>query len=168
MRKSHKLLLVFLIASAIAVGVFIHAFNTLAGKNREQVHQELQRFLGKDATFDQLEASVWGGLGFSAQEFRIADNPRFAATPIVRAKELKLGVSLLQLLLGRIVVNSLTFQAPEFQIITDERGLLNLVRDGSPKEGIETVSLHASDATGKKNAIGELPGQSNKNEKRPD
>lgn len=126
MRKSHKLLLVFLIASAIAVGVFIHAFNTLAGKNREQVHQELQRFLGKDATFDQLEASVWGGLGFSAQEFRIADNPRFAATPIVRAKELKLGVSLLQLLLGRIVVNSLTFQAPEFQIITDERGLLNL------------------------------------------
>src|SRR4029077_4653106 len=96
------------------------------GKNREQVHQELQRFLGKDATFDQLEASVWGGLGFSAQEFRIADNPRFAATPLVRAKELKWGVMLLQLPLGRIVVNSLTFQAPEFQIITDERGLLNL------------------------------------------
>ncbi len=126
MRKSHKFLLLFLIAFAIAVVAFIHAFNTLAEKNREQVHQELQRFLGKDATFDQLEASVWGGLGFSAQEFRIADNPRFAATPIVRAKELKLGVSLLQLLLGRIVVNSLTFQAPEFQIITDERGLLNL------------------------------------------
>jgi uncharacterized protein involved in outer membrane biogenesis len=126
MRKSHKFVLLFLIAFAVAVVAFIHAFNTLAGKNREQVHQELQRFLGKDATFDQLEASVWGGLGFSAQEFRIADNPRFAATPVVRAKELKLGVSLLQLLFGRIVVNSLTFQAPEFQIITDERGLLNL------------------------------------------
>src|SRR6478672_693487 len=126
MRKSHKFLLLFLIAFAIVVVAFIHAFNTLAEKNREQVHQELQRFLGKDATFDQLEASVWGGLGFSAQEFRIADNPRFAATPIVRAKELKLGVSLIQLVLGRIVINSLTFQAPEFQIITDERGLLNL------------------------------------------
>ena len=126
MRQSHKFLLLFLIAFAVALGAFIHAFNTLAGKNREQVHQELQRFLGKDATFDRLEASVWGGLGFSAQEFRIADNPRFAATPLVRAKELKLGVSLFQLLLGRIVVNSLSFQAPEFQIITDERGLLNL------------------------------------------
>jgi hypothetical protein len=90
------------------------------------VHQELQRFLGKDATFDRFEASWWGGLGFSAQEFRIADNPRFAATPVVRAKELKLGVSLFQLVFGRIVVNSLTFQGPEFQIITDERGLLNL------------------------------------------
>ena len=126
MRQSHKFLLLFLIAFTVALGAFIHAFNTLAGKNREQVHQELQRFLGKDATFDRLEASVWGGLGFSAQEFRIADNPRFAATPLVRAKELKLGVSLFQLLLGRIVVNSLSFQAPEFQIITDERGLLNL------------------------------------------
>jgi hypothetical protein len=126
MRKSHKFVLLFLIAFTVAMIVFIQAFNTLASKNREQVHQELQRFLGKDATFDQLEASLWGGLGFSAKEFRIADNPRFAATPAVRAKDLKLGVSLIQLLVGRVVVNSLTLEAPEFQIITDERGLLNL------------------------------------------
>jgi uncharacterized protein involved in outer membrane biogenesis len=126
MRKSHKFVLLFLIAFTVTMTVFIQAFNGLASKNREQVHQELQRFLGKDATFDQLEASLWGGLGFSAKEFRIADNPRFAATPAVRAKDLKLGVSLTQLLLGRVVVNSLTLEAPEFQIITDERGLLNL------------------------------------------
>jgi uncharacterized protein involved in outer membrane biogenesis len=126
MKKSLKFLLLFLIASVVAVLVLVQSFKNLAEKNREQVHQELQRFLGKEATFDRLEASLWGGVGFSAEEFRIADNPRFAATPIVRAKELKLGVSLIQLVLGRIVINSLTFQAPEFQIITDERGLLNL------------------------------------------
>jgi hypothetical protein len=126
MRKSHKFVLLFLTALTVMLFVFIQAFNTLAGKNREQVHQELQRFLGKDATFDRLEASLWGGLGFSAKEFRIADNPRFAATPAVRANDLKLGVSVIQLLLGRVVVNSLTFEGPEIQIITDERGLLNL------------------------------------------
>ena len=126
MKKSLKFLLLFLIAFVVTVLVLVQSFKNLAEKNREQVHQELQRFLGKDATFDRLEASLWGGIGFSAEEFRIADNPRFAATPIVRAKELKLGVSLIQLVLGRIVINSLTFQAPEFQIITDERGLLNL------------------------------------------
>jgi uncharacterized protein involved in outer membrane biogenesis len=126
MKKSHKFVLLFLIAFTVTMIVCIQAFNTLAIKNREQVHQELQRFLGKDATFDQLEASLWGGVGFSAKEFRIADNPRFAATPAVRAKDLKLGVSLLPLLLGRVVVTSLTLEAPEFQIITDERGLLNL------------------------------------------
>jgi uncharacterized protein involved in outer membrane biogenesis len=126
MRKSRKLFLLLLIASVVTVLVLVQSFKNLAEKHREQLHQELQRFLGKDATFDRLEASLWGGVGFSAEEFRIADNPRFAATPIVRAKNLKLGVSLTQLALGRIVVNSLTFQAPEFQIITDERGVLNL------------------------------------------
>jgi AsmA-like C-terminal region/Domain of Unknown Function (DUF748) len=126
MRRPYKFVLLFLTALTVTMIVFVQAFNTLAGKNHDQVHQELQRFLGKDASFEQLEASLWGGLGFSAKEFRIADNPRFAATPAVRAKDLKLGVSLIQLLFGRIVVNSLTFEAPEFQIITDERGLLNL------------------------------------------
>jgi uncharacterized protein involved in outer membrane biogenesis len=126
MKKSLKFLLLLLIASIGALFVLVQSFKNLAEKNREQLQQELQRFLGKDATFDRLEATLWGGVGFSAAEFRIADNPRFAATPMVRAKELKLGVSLVQLVSGRIVINSLTFQAPEFQIITDERGLLNL------------------------------------------
>jgi uncharacterized protein involved in outer membrane biogenesis len=126
MKKSLKVLLVLLIASIGALLVLVQSFKNLAEKNREQLQQELQRFLGKDATFDRLEATLWGGVGFSAAEFRIADNPRFAATPMVRAKELKLGVSLVALIVGRIVINSLTFQAPEFQIITDERGLLNL------------------------------------------
>jgi hypothetical protein len=126
MKNYRKFLLLLLIASTITVLVLVQSFKNLAGKNRDQVHQELQKILGNDATFDRLEASLWGGLGFSAKEFRIADNPRFAATPLVQAKELKLGVSLIQLVLGRIVINSLTFQAPELQIITDERGLLNL------------------------------------------
>jgi len=159
MKKSLKFLLLLLIASVGALLVLVQSFKNLAEKNREQVHQELQRFLGKDATFDRLEASLWGGVGFSAEEFRIADNPRFAATPIVRAKELKLGVSLIQLVRGRIVINSLTFQAPEFQIITDERGLLNLselavgkndsrafptLRSSSPERKLLSVSFLVS------------------------
>src|SRR5688572_27162773 len=112
MAPSHKLLLLVAALLTAAGVVFVQSFNTLAGNNREQVHQELQKFLGKDATFDGLEASLWGGLGFSAKEFRIADNPRFAATPLVRAKQLKLRVSLTQLLLGRIVINALTFEDP--------------------------------------------------------
>src|SRR4029450_14089294 len=87
----------------------------------------------------RLEASLWGGLGFSAKEFRIADDPRFAATPVIRAQELRLGASLLPLLLGKIVINSLTFQAPEFQIITDERGLLNLAELAGQKKENKTL-----------------------------
>ena len=105
--------------------ILVYGFNALVGGNREQVQQELQKLLGKDVTFDRLDASLWGGLGFSAQDFRIADDPHFAATPFVQAKELRLGVSIWQLCLGRIVINSLTFRNAEFQIITSEDGLLN-------------------------------------------
>ena len=118
----------------MAVFILIHSFNTLAGNNREQVQQELQKLLGKDVAFDRLEATLWGGIGFSAREFRIADDPRFAATPFLHAKELRLGVSLWQLLLGQVVINSLTFQAAEFQIITNEAGLLNTSALASRKQ----------------------------------
>ena len=138
MKKYLKFLLLLLVVSIGALLVLVHSFKNLAERNHEQLRQELQRFLGKDATFDRLEATLWGGVGFSAAGFRIADNPRFAATPLVWAKELKLGVSLLQLVMGRIVINSLTFQAPEFQIITDERGLLNLSELGARKGDSKT------------------------------
>ena len=71
MSKSLKFLLLFLIASVVTVLVLAQSFKNLAEKNREQVHQELQRFLGKDATFDRLEASLWGGVGFSAKNFAL-------------------------------------------------------------------------------------------------
>lgn len=154
MTPSHKLLLLLAVLFIAAGVVFVHSFNTLAGKNREQVHQELQKFLGKDATFDRLEASLWGGLGFSAKEFRVADNPRFAATPLVRAKQLKLRVSLTQLLLGRIVINALTFEDPELQIITDERGLLNLAELAVRKKNLTAApKLRPAPAERKASAV---------------
>lgn len=120
------------------MAVLVQSFKTLSDNNREYVYQELQKFLGKDVTFDRFEATLLGELGFSAREFRIADDPRFAATPFVRAKELKLGVSLWQLLLGRVVINSLTFKDPEFQIITNQEGLLNLSALASRKKELRT------------------------------
>ncbi len=86
----------------------------------------MQKVLGQDVSFDALEVNLLGRPGFVAKEFRIADDPRFAATPVVRAKELILGVSLWNLFFGRFVIDSLTFNEPEFQIITNETGLLNL------------------------------------------
>ncbi|HZA55222.1 MAG TPA: AsmA-like C-terminal region-containing protein [Candidatus Udaeobacter sp.] len=125
-RTFDKRIWLVLIGLAVCILAFVQSLNILASKNREQVNQELQKLIGTNATFDGLEVSLWGGLGFSAKGFRIADNPRFAATPLLHATELKLGVSLPQLLLGRVVIDSLTFKNPELQVITDEEGLLNL------------------------------------------
>ena len=126
MKSLQKLSLIIVVAVALAGAGLIEAFNLLAAKHRDQVIQELQKVLGQDVSFESLEVNVFGRPGFVAKEFRIADDSRFAATPAVRARELILGVSLWDLLLRRLVVTSLTFNAPEFQIITDEGGVMNL------------------------------------------
>ena len=126
MKSLRKPLLLLVAVAALVAAGLIESFNLLAAKHRDQVNQELQKVLGQDVSFESLEVNLWGRPGFVATEFRIADDSRFAATPVVRARELVLGVSLRNLLLGRLVITSLTFDRPEFQIITDETGRLNL------------------------------------------
>lgn len=126
MKTSRKGILLALAALIGFFGLLVQSFNTLASRNREQVQQELQKVFGKDITFERLEVSLLGGFGFSAKGFRVADDPRFAATPLVQASELVLGLSLWNLLLGRIVIDSMTLKEPEFQIITNEEGAVNL------------------------------------------
>ena len=126
MKTLQKLLLLIVVTMALAAAGLIESFNLLAAKHRDQVTQELQKVLGQDVSYESLEVNVLGRPGFVAKEFRIDDDSRFAATPALRARELVLGVSLWNLLLRRLVITSLTFDEPEFQIITDESGLLNL------------------------------------------
>lgn len=136
MKSPRNILLVILAVVAIAIGCLVQYFNVIAGRHRELVQQELQKILGKDVSFASLEVNLLGTLGFAAKEFRIADDPRFAATPAVRAKELILGVSLWELLFRRVVIDSLTFKGPEFQIISEETGLLNLTELINKRQGL--------------------------------
>jgi uncharacterized protein involved in outer membrane biogenesis len=149
MRKRN---LFFLIALAVVIGLLAQTFNILAGRNRDLVQQELQKVLGKDVSFARLEATVLGGFGFSAKEFRIADDPRFAATPFVRAKELILEVSVPNLFLGKVVIDSLTFKDPEIQIITDEAGLMNLAELANAKKELGAIPKWRMAAPDKKRA----------------
>ena len=126
MKRLPKLILIIAAVVALAAAGLIESFNLLAAKHRDQVTQELQKVFGHDVNFESLEVNVFGRPGFVAKEFTIADDSRFAATPAVRARELVLGVSLWNLLGRRLVITSLAFEEPEFQIITDEGGLLNL------------------------------------------
>jgi uncharacterized protein involved in outer membrane biogenesis len=126
MKRLQKLLLLIVVTVALVGAGLIESFNLLAAKHRDQVIQELQKVLGQDVSYGSLEVNVLGRPGFVAKEFRIDDDSRFAATPALRARELVLGVSLWNLLRRRLVITSLTFDEPEFQIIIDESGHLNL------------------------------------------
>jgi hypothetical protein len=126
MKSPRKIFFVAIAALSVAAAIVVQSFNLAAGQHLESVQQELSKLLGMDARFASLQVHLLGWPGFAAKDLRIADDPRFAATPILRARELILGVQLWPLLFGRVVIDSLTLRAPEFQIIIDETGLFNL------------------------------------------
>ncbi|HEY2922396.1 MAG TPA: AsmA-like C-terminal region-containing protein [Candidatus Binatia bacterium] len=138
-KSPRKLVALIFLTVLVLATVLVQSFNIVAGRHREQVQQELQKVLGQDVSFDALEVNLLGRPGFVAKEFRIADDPRFAATPAVRAKELILGVSVWNLFFGRLVIDSLTFKEPEFQIITNETGLLNLTELINRKNELQKI-----------------------------
>src|SRR5262245_44530310 len=148
MKSPAKSLAIILLALAVIAATLVQTFNFVAGRHREQVQQELQKVLGQGVSFESLEVNLLGRPGFVAREFRIADDARFAATPAIRAKELILGVSLWNLLFRRIVIDSLTLSEPEFQVITDESGLLNLTAMIERKDELQKfprMRLHAAE-----------------------
>jgi uncharacterized protein involved in outer membrane biogenesis len=147
MRLSKKSISLTLGAVIFAAVALVYCVNLLVATRRDLVYEELQRFAGKDVAFDEFEVTLLTGLGFSAKEFRIADSPVFAATPLLRAKELRMGVSLLSLMLGRIVINKLTFIEPEFQIITNEEGVINISSLEDRKKELVDLSKARSSAS---------------------
>jgi uncharacterized protein involved in outer membrane biogenesis len=134
MRISRNRVVAVIALTAIAGAAVFYSLGVVVHNQRGQVEQELRKLLGNDASFAAVETSLWGGIGFTVKEFRVADNPEFAATPLVQARELTLGVSLWRLVLGRLAINSLTFTQPEFQIITNEDGMLNVAALASRKK----------------------------------
>ena len=147
MKLSKKPVSVALGAVILATVAVVYSVNLLADIRRDLVYEEIQKFVGKDVAFDDFEVTLLSGLGFSAKEFRIADSPVFAATPLVRAKELRMGVSLLSLLWGRIVINRLSFIEPEFQIITNEEGEMNISSLQNPRKQVLDLPKPRSSAS---------------------
>jgi uncharacterized protein involved in outer membrane biogenesis len=135
--------------TAAAIGLGSH-FKRLADKHREQVQLELRLLLGDSVRFDGLDVRLLWLPGFVVREFRLADDSRFAATPILKARELILGINLRQLFTGRIVIDSITFIGPEMQIISDETGLLNLSMLASRRKELGVMPRRRSSAPGER------------------
>jgi len=126
MRSRRKTVAVALAAVAGLLLVLLFFVNSLVGKNRERIREEIERGLGRAVRFDELSLSLWGGPGLRASRVSLSEDPRFAATPFIQARQLKMQLRWLPLLLGNIAIKSFVLEEPEIQIIRNEQGVLNL------------------------------------------
>jgi len=138
---SRKVVPIVFLALASLLIIFGVSLNAIIAKSREHIHEELQKSFGRDVAFGELRLSFWRGPGLSAKDLRIAEDPRFAATPFIQTKELTMQLRWLPLLAGRFEIDKFILDEPEIQIITNETGALNIAtltgREKKPKEAVE-------------------------------
>jgi uncharacterized protein YhdP len=117
--------IVFLVLASLLLILGV-SLNAVVGRNRARIQEDLQKSLGRAVTFGELKVSFWGGPGVSAKDLRIAEDPRFAATPFIQTKELKMQLRWLPLLAGKLQIDRFVLDEPEIQIIKNETGALNI------------------------------------------
>src|SRR3989338_170740 len=159
MRVRRKGITVFLATLVCVLALLVVFLNTFINKNRERIREEIEKHLGRSLRFDQLQLSFWGGIGILAKHLSIAEDPRFAATPFIQTKELKMQLRWLPLLMGDIVIKKFILDEPEIQIIKNEEGVLNLSALKGPGKRVSEGAKETREAKEekKRTAVSLLP-----------
>jgi len=159
MRIRRKAIVVLLATLACLLVLLVVFLNTLIDKNRERIREEIEKSLGRSLRFDELRLSLWGGIGLLAKRLSIAEDPRFAATPFIQTKELRIQLRWLPLLLGNIEIKKFVLDKPEIQIVKNEEGLLNLSALARPERRAQEARREAREPkeTKKTHAVSLLP-----------
>jgi AsmA-like C-terminal region/AsmA family len=134
-RKAFAAILVGLALAWILLEV---SLNRLVLKNLPAFRQQIAAALGRQLAFDDLQFSVWKGFSLSASNLRVADDPHFAATPFIEAKELRMPIRWGALLRGKIEISKYVLKEPEIQIIRNETGDLNILSRAIAQAGSQS------------------------------
>ena len=116
-----------LVGLALVAIVLDLSLNRLVQTNLPSLRAQIATALGRELAFDDLQFSVWRGISLSARNLRVADDPHFAATPFIEAKELRMPLRWGALLRGKVEISKYVLKEPEIQIIRSESGDLNIL-----------------------------------------
>ncbi len=145
-----------LIIVVIAFPLFVNANNF-----RPEIESNLTSTLGRPVQVGNLSLSVLSG-SVEADQFAIADDPKFSNTPFIQAKSLQVGVELLPLIFGKhLNVTELRIDQPQITLLHNRDGVWNFSSLGaqsapqpakasgnmSAPPGVSVAKLEVSDGT---------------------
>jgi AsmA protein len=109
-----------LVALLLLIPLFINA-----NSFRPTIEQQLSTSLGRKVQVGNLGFSLFSG-SLSADDFSIADDPRFSNKPFLTAKSFKVGVEVWPLVTSKTLnVTSLTIEKPELNLVRNKEGQWN-------------------------------------------
>lgn len=148
MRSKASRLLVFLsLAAALGVAGVV-GLEAFLENRKEAIRREIANAVGRAVEFESIRLSLFrrpGSLGLTMTDLRVADDPRFAAIPLIRADQFTLSLGWLSLLTGTPTISDVVLERPEIQVIRNEYGDINILVPARPlKAGF--ASAHANGA----------------------
>ena len=155
MRSKASRLLVFLSLAAVLGVTAVVGLEALLENRKEAIRREIERAVGRAVAFESIRLRLFrrpGSLGITVTDLRVVDDPRFAATPLIRAHELTLSLGWLSLLTGAPTVSDVLLDRPEIQVVRNEYGDVNILVPAQPLQaGFESahangVAVHARGA----------------------
>ena len=139
--------------------------NFLVRRNKDYLIDRLELALGRKITVDKIEVTL-SPVGARLANFAVADDPAFSADAFLRAKDLRVDLRFLPLLIGQFRFKRLVLESPLISIVRDARGEYNFAsspgnekRDRKSRDGQDTsakklaselfliASLNVSDGT---------------------
>ena len=153
MKSTASRLLVCLSVVAVLVVAAVAGLETLLDNRKDNVRRQIEGAIGRAVAFDSINLNFLGSpgsVGVTVTDLRVADDPRFAATPLVHADHLTLTLDWLSLISGNPTVSSIVLHRPEIQVIRNEYGDLNVLTPPSALEETfqrahgAALSIHAS------------------------
>jgi len=110
-------LVVLLVAAGAALILLIDV-----DRYRTDIEQAISAKTGRDVKVGRLHLKLFPATELRADGFTIGEDPRFGSVPFLKADRLFVRVKLWPLLSHRLLVDSLTIDAPKISLVSDRQG----------------------------------------------
>ena len=137
MKSKVSRLLVFLSLTVVLAVVAVVGLEAFLDSRKDAIRRQMETAVGRAVTFDTVHLSFLGrpgSLGITVTDLRVADDPRFAATPLVHANQATISLGWWSLLTGNATVSDIVLSQPEIQVIRNEYGDVNVLTPAQPLE----------------------------------
>ena len=123
--------------------------NFLVRRNKDYLIGRLEQALGRKITVDTIEVTL-SPVGARLVNFAMPDDPAFSADAFLLAKDLRVDLRLLPLLIGQFRFKRLVLESPLITIVRDARGKYNFASSARNEKNEREKADDSKTASAKK------------------
>jgi uncharacterized protein involved in outer membrane biogenesis len=147
MRKRIIAGVVLALSSVLVLAVL--NINFLVRRNKDYLIRQAEQALGRKITVDEIDVTLWP-VGARLVNFALADDPAFSADAFLSAKDLRVDIRLLPLLIGQFRLKGMVLESPLIAIVRDARGRYNFVSHAGNEKHDRASADRGKEASSKK------------------